>query len=500
MKTRKKVFASFLCSIYILSSVFSSYTTAYATAIPVTYTAFEVLEMIFLSLGITVQSLELDIGDETIGNAIVDEATSFFESWMALNGFDDPEQTAEDFMTIIETGKDGVVTISNDLWQALKGWVASIGISDNDDAYLINLDKMTNCGSDNSLMLSYKLNELLESSSILIFNGSSLVDDVGNPCTMRFYSTLRTSDASSLSWIYSSWYGCWALCSSGYSDVWYYRTIKYSETSKFNYYLTCSQLASYIHRETLGEQYEMPVDDYIFIPKGTTLSEALAPDVYFPEQSLSYDFCYLPNIDVESMLENDTYDVITPGRTWNGTDVAGDVTLTYPEDLAADIPFQDWYDDVVAGDIPFDDALTGIGAIAVDTDADAVLEGEGSISDAIIDSTIGNAPSIDDTKEDVSEDGETVISNVPMTFDLSKLFPFCIPFDIIDFLAVLSAPPEAPCFVWPIQYPTASGMETYELEIDLSQFDEVAELLRTMETLVFIIGLAGITRNHMIRG
>lgn len=83
---------------------------------------------------------------------------------------------------------------------------------------------------------------------------------------------------------------------------------------------------------------------------------------------------------------------------------------------------------------------------------------------------------------------------------LEKLFPFCLPFDLIDFIGVLDADPQAPCFTFPIKYPTATGWAVYDLVIDLSQFDSVAELLRTMETLLFIVGLTMITRQKMIRG
>lgn len=80
--------------------------------------------------------------------------------------------------------------------------------------------------------------------------------------------------------------------------------------------------------------------------------------------------------------------------------------------------------------------------------------------------------------------------------DWQNLFPFCIPFDLIEFLGVLAADPVAPKFEWRIYAP---NVVDYTLEIDLSPFDSVAKICRTMELLAFCIGLILITRN-IIRG
>lgn len=77
-------------------------------------------------------------------------------------------------------------------------------------------------------------------------------------------------------------------------------------------------------------------------------------------------------------------------------------------------------------------------------------------------------------------------------------FPFCIPFDIYDFLTLLMAEPEAPKFEWEIDL-LKTG-EPYLMVVDLSEWDDVAQLLRRLELLVFIVGLAMVTREKYIRG
>lgn len=84
-----------------------------------------------------------------------------------------------------------------------------------------------------------------------------------------------------------------------------------------------------------------------------------------------------------------------------------------------------------------------------------------------------------------------------MTPGLQSVFPFCIPFDIYAFFECLAAEPEAPSFVWRFYIP---GICDEELEIDLSAFDSAARILRTMELLLFIVGLAFVTRDKFLRG
>ena len=152
-----------------------------------------------------------------------------------------------------------------------------------------------------------------------------------------------------------------------------------------------------------------------------------------------------------------------------------------------------------AGAKTWSDVLDTVGAGVIDrTDAgdmviddDGVTEKEWTYSPAIPttpDITLPDTPEASKELKDYTLAG------------LEKLFPFCLPFDLIDFIKVLDAQPEAPCFTIPFMYPTKDGLAKYDITIDLSQFDSVASLLRDMECLLFIVGLIMITRSKMIRG
>ncbi|TCL59977.1 hypothetical protein EDD76_103168 [Kineothrix alysoides] len=78
-----------------------------------------------------------------------------------------------------------------------------------------------------------------------------------------------------------------------------------------------------------------------------------------------------------------------------------------------------------------------------------------------------------------------------MTKDWSGIFPFCIPFDIIDLFRVLEATPVAPRWELPIRADTFHI--NYTFVIDMAEFESLAKIFRTCETILFILGLALIT-------
>ena len=194
------------------------------------------------------------------------------------------------------------------------------------------------------------------------------------------------------------------------------------------------------------------------------------------------------------------WDIITKGRTWNGEAVAGDVNIAVPEDIAGDIVSVQEGTKTVSDVISIADSV----AIPVDVTADEAIDypmdvtetldyADTKADDITITDTDTVAPDYDGIK-----DSET--SGKYYVKGLQSVFPFCIPFDVIDFLGCLSAPAQAPHFKIPIKYPTLKGMETYEVDLDLSKFNDVAKVVRVCETLLFCVGLAVATRNLYIRG
>lgn len=137
-------------------------------------------------------------------------------------------------------------------------------------------------------------------------------------------------------------------------------------------------------------------------------------------------------------------------------------------------------------DSAVDDVLVDVGAIPIGTTVPQV-------TDIIIDNALAGTleASIEETADLPPVVPPEAVGD--FTIDLTNFFPFCIPFDVYDAITLFSAAPVAPNM--PLKM-TWEGTE-YGFDIDLSPFDTVAAVLRRMEIIVFIVGLAVVTRRYI---
>lgn len=80
----------------------------------------------------------------------------------------------------------------------------------------------------------------------------------------------------------------------------------------------------------------------------------------------------------------------------------------------------------------------------------------------------------------------------PYTVKIGEVFPFCIPFDLYHMVTMFDAEPEAPHAKWTFSLPWSPTQE-YKVEWDLKEFDDLAELCRKLELVLFCVGLAVVT-------
>lgn len=113
------------------------------------------------------------------------------------------------------------------------------------------------------------------------------------------------------------------------------------------------------------------------------------------------------------------------------------------------------------------------------------LEDASTVQDQVSDTATAEQPYVGTSANEYQSPG------------LTDVFPFCIPFDLYDFASCLAADPEAPVISWRFYVPEICD-ET--ITLDLSRFDTVASVVRTMELLLFIVGLAMVTRDKFLRG
>lgn len=79
-----------------------------------------------------------------------------------------------------------------------------------------------------------------------------------------------------------------------------------------------------------------------------------------------------------------------------------------------------------------------------------------------------------------------------MSFPLTEIFPFCVPFDAFDLASLFVAEPVAPSYH--VKWFVPIVEQYIEFDVDLSPFNSVAAVLRTLEIVLFAIGLALATR------
>lgn len=81
--------------------------------------------------------------------------------------------------------------------------------------------------------------------------------------------------------------------------------------------------------------------------------------------------------------------------------------------------------------------------------------------------------------------------------DLRLVFPFCIPFDLVDCFRLFNSEPETPRVQFPVHFGIVD--KDYTFDIDLKDFNNVALVCRSMFLILYIVGLVLATRS-LIRG
>lgn len=116
------------------------------------------------------------------------------------------------------------------------------------------------------------------------------------------------------------------------------------------------------------------------------------------------------------------------------------------------------------------------------------------------------APDPEPTKAP-EEDSSSDVDPKDYAIDLRKIFPFCIPFDLIHLLNVLDAEPEAPRFEIPIDLEADNPFNGKKIVdyhtkivVDMSDYEQPIKVIRIFEVMFFILALLLITRDQMIKG
>lgn len=231
-------------------------------------------------------------------------------------------------------------------------------------------------------------------------------------------------------------------------------------------------------------RYQLKTERNVNSSSSTNVNEFYGNNVDYKLFNLSAtDFTY----DTSLLAVNDivSYKMIDN----NATSI--DLSKAYSFDAISD------YVDVLEGITPVIDPYFNYTQGISSTNYPMSLEIDTSVSDVAIpfpDSfVIEYDPTIDYPLDDTI-DPVLITNNIPIISDLQNKFPFSIPWDIANLLKGLEAQRTTPYIDTNVTIP---GVDyTWHIQYDLSDFDDTAELFRTLFLIAFIIGLAYFSYDH----
>lgn len=187
-----------------------------------------------------------------------------------------------------------------------------------------------------------------------------------------------------------------------------------------------------------------------------------------------------------------------PAQQDQGTQIAAGSAVTVSPDAAANLHIANYlramaaaYAGTGVADVPVTDTGTGEDEtlpLSVPLDTPLTVTG---ISDSAIDQSGSTA---------VSDSVATDFTGLDdYTMDLTRFFPFCIPFDLAALFQKFEAEAAAPVVDIPFPNPADPEGTPLSVHVDLTPFDDLASVVRKLELVAFVIGLCFLTK-RLIQG
>lgn len=257
-----------------------------------------------------------------------------------------------------------------------------------------------------------------------------------------------------------------------YRFFWCDDTSVYGLTQWSGYLLRCSRSASVRFSCKIGDTTADWTERNLYSSSEESVASLFINSA--PEGSTAWSIVWAPQ-DVKYMPQgSSTYELYLAGSEPSIT-LEGDVIGVYEDDNI----------------IPPSDVIGGFDAGAIDGSIDWALDSSSVYQDL---TAAGDVPLTATQTGALTEAGVEVQTAVKVeTMEqyrapgLTTIFPFCIPFDIYRFLNILTAEREAPHFEFNLNF---GALGSHEIEVDLSEWETVAAVLRTIELLAFCVGLA----------
>lgn len=438
-----------------------------AIDITMQYTSYEVLQWILMELGISAslspekqQFIVLPDGQEitkpNLGAELIREVNDSIELWWNANQMDDVvdgydgglEQFKTDFADMLEWGRDGVIEITENMWGVMSDWGKSL------NEYLQSVK--TDYYDTSHFILRESCQYSWESPKGW---GESMVLTLSAPV---FVVELDYPGRSFPVW-YSSQPFTKTLGSKVYS----------SELSKYGFYYFANGAVPFILNI-----YGIPhisVTDYSTEDCISRIMNGELPiymdDVIWQPTDLKSDICGIPWELPDSIPYPQT----------------GDATITIPQDL----PIDDVITGVGTGELTWEDVIGRTFPIPIDKPIDKPAEG-----DTETDTEKDTEKETESEKEIEWDDTifapEGAIGG--KLSELSKKFPFCIPFDVVALFKGFGKDVVETAPRWEVSIDMPFIDYTWIVVIDMKDYEKYVKIFRDGFYLLFLVGLFFTTR------
>lgn len=403
----KHIFPVMLAALLISFTSLCGYMEAYATDLPISggWSGYDIIYTLLNSIGITI-SVQPD-SDGTPPGYTAESYDSFMAQLESninaaqnnIDAGDTPvQQLIEELKALPTTIKDGCISVSQELWEFLNSYVYE------DIASALAYDEYVDEYCPVNASYPYRYFSRVSGNGHVMYSGGFATN---KPVTLCYYNVIssdgRSQDFSS-GIVYST-ESFRLLTSSGDSvDANYYNGYYYTS---YGYGGSLSYKASNFGKISIiggtclaSFEYGWSFKDYInnvLVLGGDAVVDV--PDVIWPNTDLAYD-------------------IVNHVATWDEAIAAGAVTTAEDDDTVAVFPLTDTAvgEDVYvdAGDI----VIPGSSEAESEASSEATSESEASseAADELVDA--GVIATLPDTASSAG--------------DITKLFPFCIPFDIVN--------------------------------------------------------------------
>lgn len=377
--------SALLCVSVVCSGVYGSYQVSAASLVGA-YTAFNVWQMILLTLGVTCLTYEAVTHDD----AVV-ELQGNFNEWTENTNLDGKEEIKAELASAVQAGTTtGKVSLKEKVWDALKDWTADVNGYARPVAPPADVTVDYNTFSDVlsaqlyiSSVIGTEFGFADSRASSLFLNASSVVCFRNKEYSDRYYFLCLSSDDFLVRY---------------YDD--YYRVDCYENGFRYGFD------AVYVSGTTgfYGGPGILRFDEWDMIsicngfPCTSIYNNTINSSIANTSVIANDDYDYVQGLGVG------TYDVVTPGRYWdeNEEEVRGDVLIPLPGTIGVN----DLVAGVVDGSIGYTDALVDVGVYPVDEEEE---------KDLIFGGTIQSVIDLAGTGEDV-EIGDGTAGTVTGTF------------------------------------------------------------------------------------